>query len=227
MKLTLKIWRQDATDSAGGFVEYPLEEVGPEFSLLEALDKLNDELVADGREPVAFDSDCREGVCGSCGITVDGRPHGPVANTPSCRQHLRSFDDGATVRLEPFRSAHYPVVKDLVVDRDGLDRIIGAGGYVSVDAGTAPDADSHPVTHEQAEYASTWPPASAAGPASRPARTVRRICSPAPSCCTCRPPARPGPSAAPGPGRWPRRARSSVPVRCTANASRSARRGSR
>ncbi|TDT33817.1 succinate dehydrogenase/fumarate reductase iron-sulfur subunit [Naumannella halotolerans] len=153
MKLTLKIWRQDATDSAGGFVEYPLEEVGPEFSLLEALDKLNDELVADGREPVAFDSDCREGVCGSCGITVDGRPHGPVANTPSCRQHLRSFDDGATVRLEPFRSAHYPVVKDLVVDRDGLDRIIGAGGYVSVDAGTAPDADSHPVTHEQAEYA--------------------------------------------------------------------------
>lgn len=153
MKLTLQVWRQSSADAGGRLVDYELDDVGPEFSLLEALDKLNDDLVARGEEPVAFDSDCREGICGSCGITVDGRPHGPKANTPSCRQHLRSFPDGAVVRLEPFRSAAYPVVKDLAVDRSGLDRVIAAGGYASVDAGTAPDADGHPFPHERAEFA--------------------------------------------------------------------------
>lgn len=153
MKLTLQIWRQDSESDSGRYVDYALEEVGPEFSLLEALDKLNDDLVERGEDPVAFDSDCREGICGSCGVTVDGRPHGPKANTPSCRQHLRSFDDGATVRLEPFRSAAYPVVKDLAVDRSALDRVIEAGGFVSVAAGTAADADSEQVSHESAEWA--------------------------------------------------------------------------
>ncbi|GAA2007721.1 succinate dehydrogenase/fumarate reductase iron-sulfur subunit [Brevibacterium samyangense] len=153
MKLNLQVWRQESAADPGHFDTYVLEDVGPEFSLLEALDKLNDDLVSRGESPVAFDSDCREGICGSCGITVDGRPHGPKDNTPSCRQHLRSFQDGATVKLEPFRSASYPVVRDLAVDRSNLDRIIEAGGFVSIDAGTAADADSHQLSHERAEYA--------------------------------------------------------------------------
>ena len=153
MKLTLKVWRQESGAEDGHFVEYPLEDVGPEFSLLEALDKLNDDLVARGEDPVAFDSDCREGICGACGVTVDGRPHGPQPKTPSCRQHLRSFEDGATVQLEPFRSGAFPVVKDLAVNRSALDRVIEAGGFVSTAVGTAPDADAIPVTHESAEWA--------------------------------------------------------------------------
>ncbi|MFC5930534.1 succinate dehydrogenase/fumarate reductase iron-sulfur subunit [Cryobacterium melibiosiphilum] len=153
MKLTFKIWRQESTAVHGRFESYDLEGAGAEFTLLEALDKLNDQLVSTGKEPVAFDSDCREGICGSCGVTVDGQPHGPVANTPSCRQHLRSFPDGSTVVLEPFRSGAFPVVKDLAVDRSGLDRIIEGGGYVSLAAGTAADADAHPVSHDTAEAA--------------------------------------------------------------------------
>ncbi|WP_349829167.1 succinate dehydrogenase/fumarate reductase iron-sulfur subunit [Brevibacterium litoralis] len=153
MRLTFTVWRQEGAGDAGRFVDYELDGVGPEFSLLEALDKLNDDLVERGEDPVAFDSDCREGICGSCGVTVDGRPHGPQANTPSCRQHLRSFADGARVRLEPFRSGSYPVVKDLAVDRSNLDRVIEAGGYVSIDGGTAPDADGHQLSHERAETA--------------------------------------------------------------------------
>ena len=153
MKVTLQIWRQPDTASPGRFESYPVDDAAPEMSLLELLDRLNDALVAAGRDPVAFDSDCREGVCGSCGITVDGRPHGPVPNTPSCRQHVRSFDDGARIRVEPLRSAAYPVVRDLVVDRSALDRIISAGGHVAVDAGTAADADAEPLTKDDAEYA--------------------------------------------------------------------------
>lgn len=153
MKLTLQVWRQESGDAVGRYVDYELEGAGGEFTLLEALDMLNDQLVSAGDEPIAFDSDCREGICGSCGVTVDGRPHGPVKNTPSCRQHLRSFPDGSTVRLEPFRNGRYRVVKDLAVDRSGLDRVIRAGGYASIDAGTAPDADGHQLTHEKAEFA--------------------------------------------------------------------------
>ena len=137
MRLTLQIWRQPDTAAPGRYEDYTVDDATPEMSLLELLDRLNDALVAEGREPVAFDSDCREGVCGSCGITVDGRPHGPLPNTPSCRQHVRSFADGARIRFEPFRSAAFPVVRDLVVDRSALDRMIAAGGNVAVDAGTA------------------------------------------------------------------------------------------
>lgn len=153
MRLRLQIWRQADTAAPGGYEEYVVDDAAPEMSLLELLDRLNDTLVAEGRDPVAFDSDCREGVCGSCGITVDGRPHGPVANTPSCRQHVRSFADGARIRIEPLRSAAYPVVRDLVVDRSALDRLIEAGGHIAVDAGTAADADTEPLPHDDAEYA--------------------------------------------------------------------------
>jgi len=153
MKLTLRIWRQAATDTPGAFETYALPDVRPVLTLLEALDQLNDALVAEGKDPVAFDSDCREGICGACGITVDGVPHGPVQNTPSCRQHVRSFTEGSLVTLEPFRAASFAVLKDLAVDRGGLDRIVAAGGFVAIDAGTAPDADGHPLAQRQAEAA--------------------------------------------------------------------------
>ncbi|EOM76016.1 succinate dehydrogenase/fumarate reductase iron-sulfur subunit [Rhodococcus rhodnii] len=153
MKITIEAWRQDGPDDRGRFETYSLDDATPEMSLLDMLDVLNDHLVDDGRDPIAFDSDCREGVCGTCGITVDGRPHGPTPNTPSCRQHLRHFPDGGSMRIEPFRSNAFPVVRDLVVDRSALDRVIEAGGHVAVDAGTAPDADSQPLPHDEAEKA--------------------------------------------------------------------------
>ncbi len=153
MRLILEIWRQSDTSTPGRFERYTVDDATPEMTLLELLDRLNDALVAQGGHPVAFDSDCREGVCGSCGITVDGRPHGPLPNTPSCRQHVRSFRDGAQIRIEPFRSAAYPVVRDLVVDRSALDRMIAAGGHIAVDAGTAADADAAPLPKDDAEFA--------------------------------------------------------------------------
>jgi len=153
MKLTLKIWRQPSTDVAGKFVTHQVTDAKPEMTVLELLDRLNDALVAQGREPIAFESDCREGICGTCGITVNGRPHGPVPNTTTCQQHVRSFKDGHTVQLEPFRSAAYPVLRDLIVDRSAMDRVIEAGGFVSVDAGTAPDADTVQIPHDVAETA--------------------------------------------------------------------------
>ena len=153
MKITVDVWRQSGPESSGAFDTYQIDDATVEMSLLELLDRLNDQLVESGNEPIAFDSDCREGICGSCGITVDDLPHGPVANTPTCRQHLRSFSDGDRIKLEPFRSAAFPVVRDLVVDRSALDRVLEAGGYVSVNAGTAPDADSQPLSHQSAEAA--------------------------------------------------------------------------
>jgi succinate dehydrogenase / fumarate reductase iron-sulfur subunit len=158
VKLHIEVWRENNTGAAaeaqaGHFESYVLEEATPEMSLLDMIDRLNEGLIAEGQQPVAYDSDCREGICGCCGMMVDGRPHGPVPNTPSCRQHLRSFHDGDRIRLEPLRSASFPVVRDLVVDRSALDRILEAGAYVSVDAGTAPDADSQLTNHDAAEKA--------------------------------------------------------------------------
>ncbi|ADG74812.1 succinate dehydrogenase and fumarate reductase iron-sulfur protein [Cellulomonas flavigena DSM 20109] len=153
MKLTLEVWRQRDAVSPGAFETYEVTDATPEMTLLELLDRLNDQLVVEGREPVAFESDCREGICGCCGMDVDGRPHGPQANTPSCEQHVRSFQDGDRVVLEPLRSAAFPVVRDLVVDRSALDRVIQAGGHVAVDAGTAPDADATTVGYLTAEEA--------------------------------------------------------------------------
>ncbi len=153
MRITLKVWRQAAAGATGGFVTYQVDDATPEMSLPELLDRLNDQLVTAGEQPVAFETDCREGICGCCGVTVDGRPHGPVPNTPTCQQHLRNFTDGQVVVLEPFRSAAFPVVKDLVVDRLALDDVVRAGGYVSTDTGTSPDAESRQIGAARAEKA--------------------------------------------------------------------------
>lgn len=153
MRVELEIWRQDGPEDSGRFETHVVDDATPEMSLLELLDRLNDQLCEQGADPVAFESDCREGVCGACGVTVDDVPHGPVPNTPSCRQHLRAFGDVRRLTIEPLRSAAFPVVRDLVVDRSALDRVIRAGGHVDVMDGTAPDADSVRVPHQVAELA--------------------------------------------------------------------------
>lgn len=153
MRIELEVWRQDGPQEPGRFAHYVVSDATPEMSLLELLDRLNDQLVEQGIEPVQFESDCREGVCGACGVTVDDRPHGPVPRTPSCRQHLRAFGDVSRLRIEPLRSAVFPVIRDLVVDRTALDRVIGAGGFVDVETGTAPDADDVLICHDDAEQA--------------------------------------------------------------------------
>ena len=153
MRITLKVWRQAAAGATGGFVTYQVDDATPEMSLPELLDRLNDQLVESGAEPIAFESDCREGACGACGVMVNGRPHGPVPKTPSCRQHLRAFGQITTLRIEPMRSAAFPVVRDLVVDRSAMDDVIRAGGHVDVATGTAADADAVLVGHDDAELA--------------------------------------------------------------------------
>ena len=153
MRVTIEVWRQRSSSDKGGYETHVVPDATPEMSLLELLDRLNDLLVGRGEEPIAFESDCREGICGACGVSVDGVPHGPVPNTPSCRQHLRAFGAISTLRIEPLRSAAFPVIRDLVVDRSRLDELIRAGGHVAVDAGTAPDADAVWQTHDDAELA--------------------------------------------------------------------------
>jgi succinate dehydrogenase / fumarate reductase iron-sulfur subunit len=153
MRVALRIWRQRDPGDPGGFVRYQLDDVPPETTLLEALDQLNDGLVASGEPPVAFDSDCREGICGACGLVVNGQPHGPVPGTTTCLLTLRRFRDGSTITLDPFRTGAFPVVRDLVVDRGALDRLVQAGGYVSVHAGGAPDANTLPIERAAAEQA--------------------------------------------------------------------------
>lgn len=153
MKLTLQIWRQDGARDKGHYESFPVDDLVASMSILEMLDLLNEKLISQGKEPVVFESDCREGICGTCGITVNGRPHGPERNTTSCEQRLRSFSDGETVRIEPLRSAAFPVIKDLMVDRSALDRVISSGGHVALEAGTAPDADTQLVDHDTVEQA--------------------------------------------------------------------------
>ena len=153
MNVTLRVWRQRDAHDRGGFVRYDLGDLPPDTTLLEALDGLNEWLVGCGEPPVAFDSDCREGICGACGIVVDGRPHGPLPGTTTCLLPLRAFRDRSTVTLEPFRTGVFSVVRDLVVDRSALDRVVQAGGYVSVRTGSAPDANALPVAHDAAERA--------------------------------------------------------------------------
>jgi succinate dehydrogenase / fumarate reductase iron-sulfur subunit len=153
MRLKVEVWRQAGPGEPGRFEAHTIDGVEPQLSVLELLDALNERLIDGGQEPVAFDSDCREGICGACGVTVDGAVHGPEDNVPSCHQRLSSFRDGATVRIEPLRSAAFPVLRDLVVGRDALDDLIRAGGHVAVDAGTAPDADAAPTTTDVAEEA--------------------------------------------------------------------------
>jgi succinate dehydrogenase / fumarate reductase iron-sulfur subunit len=145
MKLTLKVWRQAGPDAPGDFETYQVDDVTDEMSFLEVLDVLNEQLVVEGREPIAFDSDCREGICGSCGVMIDGQAHGPQRGTATCQLHMRLYQDGDTIVVEPFRSAGFPIVKDLVVDRSAFDRIIEAGGFITVPTGSAPDANLIPV----------------------------------------------------------------------------------
>ncbi|MBN8678768.1 MAG: succinate dehydrogenase/fumarate reductase iron-sulfur subunit [Chitinophagales bacterium] len=152
MRLKLKIWRQGG-QFKGEFVHYELPDVNPDMSFLEMLDVLNEQLVARREEPVAFEHDCREGICGTCSLVIDGRPHGPMQGTTTCQVHMRHYHDGDTIVIEPFRAKAFPVIKDLVVDRSSFDRIIQAGGYVSVNTGQAQDANAIPIEKEQASQA--------------------------------------------------------------------------
>ncbi|SIO13475.1 succinate dehydrogenase/fumarate reductase iron-sulfur subunit [Algoriphagus halophilus] len=144
MKLTLKVWRQKNASDQGSFVNYPLDGISKDMSFLEMLDVLNEELSEKGEDPVHFDHDCREGICGMCSLYINGKPHGPQQTT-TCQLHMRSFSDGDTITIEPWRAKAFPVVKDLVVDRSAFDRIIQAGGYVSVNTGGVPDANEIPI----------------------------------------------------------------------------------
>ena len=153
MRLTLRIWRQAGPDVPGDFETYEVDGLKHEMSFLELLDVLNEQLIGEGREPVAFDSDCREGICGSCGLMINGHPHGPQRGTATCQLHLRRFRDGETVVVEPFRSAGFPLVKDLVIDRHAFDRIIQAGGYITAPTGSAPDANLIAVPKDDADRA--------------------------------------------------------------------------
>lgn len=153
MRLELRIWRQAGNARPGKLVTYEVDGVLPEMSFLEMLDHLNERLTRDGNDPVAFDSDCREGICGTCGLVIDGIAHGPHNQVATCEVRMRDYADGDTIIVEPFRAASFPVVKDLVVDRGAFDRIIAAGGYVSVNTGSAPEANSLPVPKDDADAA--------------------------------------------------------------------------
>ena len=142
MRINLRVWRQAGPKATGKLVEYTAENVSPDMSFLEMLDVVNEGLIARGEDPIAFDSDCREGICGTCGFMVDGIPHGPMRATTVCQLHMRSFKDGDTLTLEPWRARAFPIIKDLVVDRSAMDRIIQAGGYTSVNVGGAQDGNA-------------------------------------------------------------------------------------
>lgn len=152
MQLKLKVWRQKNAETKGEFKEYQVE-ANEHMSFLEMMDVLNEELIANKEEPIAFEHDCREGICGSCNMVINGRPHGPVKATTTCQLHMRSFNDGDTIVVEPWRATGFPIMKDLIVDRSSFDRIIQAGGYVSVNTGQAQDANSIPVDNEDAAEA--------------------------------------------------------------------------
>jgi succinate dehydrogenase iron-sulfur subunit len=151
MNLTLHVWRQKHAHDKGGFVQYEARNISPDMSFLEMLDVVNEGLIARGEEPIAFDHDCREGICGMCGFVINGIAHGPRRGTTVCQLHMRSFKDGDTLYLEPWRAKAFPVIKDLVVNRSAFDRIIQSGGFISVSTGGAPEANSLPVSKEDAE----------------------------------------------------------------------------
>ena len=153
LNLTLKVWRQKDKSDKGKFETYKLKDLDTHMSFLEMMDVLNEELIANNIEPIAFDHDCREGICGMCSMVINGRPHGPLRGTTTCQLHMWHFNNNDTVVIEPWRARAFPVVKDLVVDRSSFDRIIQAGGYVSVNTGSAPDGNSIPISKEVAENA--------------------------------------------------------------------------
>lgn len=153
MNITLKIWRQKNANAKGEFVKYQLDDVSPEMSFAEMLDSLNSKLIIEGKDPVAFDHDCREGICGCCSLYISGRPHGKDTKTTTCELHMRSFKDGETITVEPWRAKPFPVIKDLIIDRSAFDKIMQAGGFVSVNTGSAPEANATPVKKENADKA--------------------------------------------------------------------------
>ena len=153
MTLTLRIWRQASPTATGRLVEYQATGISPDMSFLEMLDVVNEGLLKKGEEPIAFDSDCREGICGTCSLVIDGRPHGPNAGTTTCQLHMRRFKDGDTITIEPWRARAFPILKDLVVDRGAFDRIVQAGGYTSINVGSAPDGNSIPIARDLSERA--------------------------------------------------------------------------
>ena len=152
LNLKLKIWRQKSPKDKGGFVEYSVS-VSPDASFLEMLDELNDGLERKGLEPVSFESDCREGICGTCGLVINGEPHGPLPRIATCQLHMRNFKNGDVIYVEPFRAKAFPIIKDLVVDRNGLDKIIQAGGFISVNTGGVPDANAIPIPKDKSAEA--------------------------------------------------------------------------
>jgi succinate dehydrogenase iron-sulfur subunit len=153
MNITLHVWRQKSAQAEGRFVTYAANEISPDMSFLEMLDVVNERLITSGEEPIAFDHDCREGICGTCGMVINGTAHGPRRATTACQLHMRSFKDGDQITIEPWRATAFPVVRDLVVDRSAFDHIIAAGGFVSVSTGSAPDGNAIPVPKENADLA--------------------------------------------------------------------------
>jgi succinate dehydrogenase / fumarate reductase iron-sulfur subunit len=153
MDLTLKIWRQASAGEKGKFVDYQVQDISTDASFLEMLDVLNERLVREGEDPVAFDHDCREGICGACSLYINGRPHGPDKGITTCQMHMRRFKDGETIVIEPWRAKPFPVIKDLMVDRTAFDEIIQAGGYVSINTGGVPDANAIPIPKRDADTA--------------------------------------------------------------------------
>ncbi|MBL7743592.1 MAG: succinate dehydrogenase/fumarate reductase iron-sulfur subunit [Chitinophagaceae bacterium] len=153
MNLTLKVWKQKNANTAGSFETYQVKDISSEMSFLEMFDVLNEQLIREGKEPIAFDHDCREGICGMCSMYINGRPHGPWHGTTTCQLHMRAFKDGDTIVVEPWRANAFPVVKDLVVDRTSFDRIIQAGGYISANTGSAVDGNAIPIDKNKADKA--------------------------------------------------------------------------
>ena len=153
MNLTLKVWRQKNSREKGKFETYQLKDISSEMSFLEMIDVLNEKLIAEGNDPITFDHDCREGICGSCSMYIDGQPHGPWQQNTTCQLHMRAFKDGDSIVIEPWRSKAFPVIKDLMVDRSAFDRIIQAGGFISVNTGNAVDANSIPIDKKKADDA--------------------------------------------------------------------------
>ena len=152
LNLTLKIWRQKSPTSVGSFEEFKVS-VSPDASILEMLDELNNDLEREGKIPVAFESDCREGICGTCGLVINGHPHGKIPKIATCQLHMRNFKNGETIYIEPFRAKAFPVIKDLIVDRSGMDKVLHAGGFISVNTGGVPDANEIPISKDVASHA--------------------------------------------------------------------------
>ncbi len=153
MDLTLKVWKQKNSEAKGSFENFQVKNISSEMSFLEMFDVLNEQLIAEGKEPIAFDHDCREGICGACSMYIDGQPHGPWEKNTTCQLHMRAFKNGDTIVVEPWRSKAFPVIKDLMVDRTAFDRIIQAGGYISINTGNAVDANSIPIDKKNADDA--------------------------------------------------------------------------